>query len=82
MFSYRSLVVLLCASAAVAAPAISKRDGSTAFLVGQNYADEWAAFQSGTRKTPAGISLYGDIWSGALNSDSTTFLPSYASQHS
>lgn len=60
----------------------TKRDGGTAFLVGQNYADEWAAFQTGTGKTPAGISVYGDIWSGALNSDSDPFLSSYAGANS
>ena len=45
--------------------------------IGQNYVDEWQAFATAIRK-PAGISVYGDIYSGALDSDSQTLLAEYA----
>ena len=51
--------------------------GSTFVNIGQNYLDEWNSFASGV-KTPAGISVYGNIYDGALNSDSQTLLASYA----
>ena len=49
---------------------------ATQFSVGQNYFDEWQDFQSGI-ETPAGVSVYGDIYSGALNSDSESLMKSY-----
>lgn len=51
--------------------------GQTLFNLGQNYIDEWNDFASKI-KTPAGISVYGDIYSGALNGDSQTLLKQYA----
>ena len=56
-------------------------NGTTFFNIGQNYFDEWQAFATGTGITPAGISVYGDIYSGALNSDSVNLLSSYAAAH-
>ncbi|KAI1317246.1 hypothetical protein F5Y16DRAFT_419819 [Xylariaceae sp. FL0255] len=58
-------------------PSLARRDGQTYVNIGQNYVDEWNSFASGVKK-PAGISVYGDIYSGALNSDSVTLLSSYA----
>ena len=84
MFSFRSLALFACfASSALSAPRKFSNSSSsgTFFNVGQNYADEWQAFQSGTGKTPAGISVYGDIYSGALNSDSINILPTYAGKY-
>ena len=82
MHSSRYLAALaLFASSVLSAPLVNKRDGSTFFIVGQNYANEWQDFATGTGKTPAGISVYGDIWSGALNSDSVDSLSTYAASH-
>ncbi|KAI0814658.1 hypothetical protein GGR55DRAFT_441433 [Xylaria sp. FL0064] len=60
--------------------ALSARASQTYLNIGQNYANEWDSFASGLR-TPAGISVYGDIYSGALNSDSQNLLAHYASSH-
>ena len=54
--------------------------GKTILNIGQNYADEWDGFASGD-KIPAGISVYGDIYSGGLNSDSKTLLQQYSAAH-
>ena len=54
--------------------------GQTLFNVGQNYINEWNGFASAI-KVPAGISVYGDIYSGALNSDSRTLLQQYSTSH-
>lgn len=88
MISPRSLALFaLLAGSALTAPAVKRRASGTPFTnsssgiffnIGQNYADEWQGFQSGTGKTPAGISVYGDIYSGALNSDSQNLLSTYA----
>lgn len=61
-------------------PLASRQSGSTQFLIGQNYLNEWRGFESGVQ-TPAGISLYGDIWTGALNTDSQELLAAYAADH-
>ncbi|KXN84666.1 Beta-1,3-xylanase TXYA [Leucoagaricus sp. SymC.cos] len=63
-------------------PLFAPPSGRTYFVVGQNYEPEWNGFASGTGKTPAGISVYGDIYRGALNSDSQAMLADYASKHS
>jgi hypothetical protein len=70
------------ASAAVAsATPIARQAGSTQFIIGQNYLNEWRGFESGVRK-PAGISLYGDIWgAGGLNPESQELLAAYAADH-
>ena len=47
------------------------------FNVGQNYEVEWQSFADAI-KTPAGISVYGDIYSGALDPDSQNLLSIYA----
>lgn len=65
-----SLVALLAFVSGAAA-------GNTQLVVGQNYANEWQAFQTSI-KTPAGISLYGDIYDGMLNTDSIDILESYS----
>ena len=52
--------------------------GSTFVNIGQNYLTEWQGFSR--IKTPAGISVYGDIYSG-LNSDSVELLEAYAAEH-
>ncbi|KAJ3562448.1 hypothetical protein NP233_g9563 [Leucocoprinus birnbaumii] len=92
---FRSILastVLIAVSFVNAAPAAAAKTlgqpqfapsaGQTYFVIGQNYEAEWNAFASGTGKTPAGISVYGDIYSGALNSDSVSMLADYASKHS
>ena len=71
-----SALVLILVAAVSAAP-FSNGTGKTYVIVGQNYLNEWQSFQSSV-KTPAGISVYGDIWSGALNSDSQNLLNHYA----
>ena len=73
---FASYLPLLSATSALAAP-LDSRAGGINFVVGQNYIDEWDAFKSAL-VMPAGISTYGDIWSGALNSDSQTLLSTYA----
>lgn len=73
-------VSLLLATMATAIPLASRQAGSTQFLIGQNYLNEWRGFESGVQ-TPAGISLYGDIWTGALNPDSQELLSTYAADH-
>ena len=74
-------VLALAFVALVSAAPLEKRAGQTSVVIGQNYLDEWQSFQSGV-KTPAGISTYGDIWSGALNSDSQNLLSAYAASES
>ena len=54
--------------------------GQTFINIGQNYHREWHGFASHV-KTPAGISVYGDIWSGALNPDSQSLLTKYAADY-
>lgn len=89
LFASTALLAVGFANAAPAAAA--KSLGQAAFtpsasqtylVVGQNYENEWNGFASGTGKTPAGISVYGDVYTGALNSDSQTMLADYASKHS
>ncbi|KAI9655358.1 MAG: hypothetical protein M1821_005505 [Bathelium mastoideum] len=65
----------------VTAVPLKPRTGQTYLSIGQNYLDEWQSFQSSI-ETPAGISVYGDIWSGALNSDSQNLLSGYAGSQS
>ena len=79
IMKFASYLSLLGATAALAAP-LDSRAGVINFVVGQNYIDEWDAFKSAL-VTPAGISTYGDIWSGALNSDSQTLLSTYAASY-
>lgn len=55
--------------------------GKTYVNIGQNYFNEWEGFATAI-KTPAGISVYGDIYAGALNPDSVDLLSRYAGQHS
>ena len=59
------------------APASNATAGNIFFDVGQNYESEWQNFAKLIKK-PAGISVYGDIYSGALNPDSQTLLSTYA----
>ncbi|KAF9887173.1 hypothetical protein FE257_010427 [Aspergillus nanangensis] len=85
MFSRPVLfAALACASLSFASPAknVARRSfaptaGSTVVSIGQNYDDEWHAFADSV-KTPSGISFYGNIYDGALNSDSQTLLADYA----
>ncbi|GAP91550.1 putative endoglucanase H [Rosellinia necatrix] len=60
---------------------LSSRAGKTYLNIGQNYASEWDSFASRV-KTPAGISVYGDIYGGELNTDSQNILTRYAGSHS
>ncbi|KAL9084694.1 MAG: hypothetical protein Q9165_007942 [Trypethelium subeluteriae] len=69
-------LVIILVAVTVATP-LKKQAGQTYISIGQNYLNEWQSFQSGI-KSPAGISTYGDIWSGALNSDSQDLLAGYA----
>ncbi|KAI9839783.1 MAG: hypothetical protein M1837_002022 [Sclerophora amabilis] len=55
--------------------------GKTFVNIGQNYHSEWAGFEQNI-KTPAGISLYGGIYEGALNPESQDLLKRYAAEHS
>ncbi|KAI0192736.1 hypothetical protein EV127DRAFT_490939 [Xylaria flabelliformis] len=85
---FTQLLGLLQAGLAVAGPLVQENQlqtrstapspGHTYLNVGQNYLNEWQGFQSGVKK-PAGISVYGNIYDGALNSDSVNLLASYAS---
>lgn len=70
----------LAFAAAASATPIARQAGSTQFIIGQNYLEEWRGFESGV-KTAAGISLYGDIWTGALNPESQELLAAYAADH-
>lgn len=76
-----AILTLALKATALAIPSdVSTRQSSVNsifFNVGQSYGDEWQAFASAIKK-PAGISLYGDIYSGALNSDSQNLLATYA----
>ena len=74
------LTTLFLSAATTSATQFAPPAGQTLFNVGQNYVDEWNAFASAI-KTPSGISVYGDIYSGALNSDSQTLLQQYAGAH-
>ncbi|KAI1428173.1 hypothetical protein F5Y12DRAFT_78866 [Xylaria sp. FL1777] len=84
---FAQLLSFLQAGLAVAGPlvpntqpetrSLAPRAGQTYFNVGQNYANEWNGFQSGVKK-PAGISVYGNIYDGTLNSDSQNLLATYA----
>ncbi len=74
-----NLFVAALLSTANAGP-LTRQDGSTQFVIGQNYLNEWQDFAEAV-KTPAGVSLYGDIWIGALNSDSQQLLEAYAGSH-
>lgn len=70
---------------AAPAPGLDKRSwapvaGQTYLNIGQNYANEWDAFASAV-KTPAGISVYGNIYDGALTSAAQTLLSQYAGSH-
>lgn len=44
--------------------------GKTLLLIGQNYLNEYQGYINGIGIAPAGASVYGDIYSGALNPDS------------
>ncbi|KAI0433098.1 hypothetical protein F5Y09DRAFT_339094 [Xylaria sp. FL1042] len=87
---FSRLFALVQACSVIAVPLVSEietdkgvlraRAGQTYLNIGQNYANEWDSFASGI-KTPAGISVYGDIYNGALNSDSQNLLSHYASSH-
>ena len=82
MITPRALAfIALFASVIRAVPTPFWKNGSTFFNIGQNYADEWQGFVAGTGVTPAGISVYGDIWSGTLNPDSVNLLSTYAASH-
>ena len=79
------LVTLASSVLSLAAPVVEKGSwapsaGSTIVNIGQNYFDEWNSYASAV-KTPSGISVYGDIYSGALNSDSQNLLSQYAASH-
>ncbi|KAH8167403.1 hypothetical protein CIB48_g821 [Xylaria polymorpha] len=83
----RFIQLLAFAGLAIASPlaqstqpetrSLAPRAGQTIFNVGQNYVDEWNGFQSRVKK-PSGISLYGNIYDGTLNSDSQNLLAQYA----
>lgn len=86
-FSQAFLATLASGLLSLAAPMvdIERRSwappaGQTIMNIGQNYVNEWDAFASAV-KTPSGISVYGNIYDGALNTDSQTLLSSYASSH-
>ena len=49
-------------------------------IVGQNYWDEWTSFAS-AMGTPAGISVYGELFQGTLNMDSQDMLSKYAAKY-
>ena len=81
-----AIVALACCSNALAvahdlslrqAPPSNTPTSDIFFNVGQNYEVEWQGFAKAI-KTPAGISVYGDIYSGALNPDSQNLLATYA----
>ena len=76
----KSVQLLTLAAAVSAVPTTKRQGGSTQFVIGQNYLNEWQSFESGV-KTPAGVSLYGDIWTGALNPESQELLADYAGAH-
>ena len=59
------------------APSSNTSASGIFFNVGQNYEAEWQGFANAI-KIPAGISVYGDIYSGALNPDSQNLLATYA----
>ena len=84
-FPLAFLTTLTSGALSLAAPVVEKRSwapsaGSTIFNIGQNYVSEWNSFASAV-KTPSGISVYGDIYSGALNSDSQILLSQYAANN-
>ncbi|KAL9611834.1 MAG: hypothetical protein Q9167_003527 [Letrouitia subvulpina] len=86
LFSSFVLAILLayhvvCAPFASLAPRQAPVNGKTYVNIGQNYFNEWEDFATAI-KTPAGISVYGDIYGGALNPDSVDLLSRYAGQHS
>lgn len=86
LFSSFALITLLVyhvnsAPFASLAPRQGPAAGQTYVNIGQNYFSEWEGFAT-TIKTPAGISVYGDIYAGALNPDSVDLLSRYAGQHS
>ena len=58
-------------------PSSKTAASSVFFNIGQNYETEWLGFANAVKK-PAGISVYGDIYSGALNPDSQNLLSTYA----
>ena len=49
-------------------------NGKTLSLIGQNYLPEYQGYISGTGITPAGCSIYGEIYTGLLDTDSVSLL--------
>lgn len=82
---FTQLLGFLQAGLAIASPlassarpqALTARAGQTYFNIGQNYANELASFESSVKKA-AGVSVYGNIYDGTLNSDSQDLLATYA----